>query len=150
MAMGWCALNLSAESARAASPEWNQAIHTFRQQVMAVRKGVEEGDWFSTEPMRPNKKNRTANVEPESCVDLKAKVAGGKKSLWSHMNWTDGQDVEVRGAAGNAIYAYRALTAREPAKLVVEFGRDFGRALQRLYQLRGKIQLVAWRKNRTR
>ncbi len=122
MAMGWCALNLSVESARAASPEWNQAIHNLRQQVMAVRKGVEEGDWFSTEPMRPNKKNRTANVEPESCVDLKAKDSGGKKSLWSHMNWTDGQDVEVRGAAGNAIYAYRVLTAKEPAKLVVEFG----------------------------
>ena len=89
---------------------------------MAVRRGVEEGNWFSTEPMRPNKKSRTPNIEPEQCVDLKAKVGGGKKSLWNSMNWTDGQNVDVKSAGGNAVYVYRTLNAKEPAKLVVELG----------------------------
>ncbi|MBI5818737.1 MAG: SUMF1/EgtB/PvdO family nonheme iron enzyme [Verrucomicrobia bacterium] len=122
VAVSWCALAPSSEAAQPASSEWNKALHNLRQQVMAVRKGIEEGDWYSTEPMRPNKKSRNAKVEPEVSVDLRAKIAGGKKSLWNRMNWTDGQSMEVKGTANNSIYAYRALTAKEPAKLVVEFG----------------------------
>jgi formylglycine-generating enzyme required for sulfatase activity len=114
MATSW------AEAAPPASAEWNKAIHGLRQQVMAVRRGVEEGDWHSTEPQRVNKKNRSAKVEPEVSVDLRAKV--GRKSLWNRMNWTDGQNTEVRATPDTAVYAYRALTAKEPAKLVVELG----------------------------
>jgi hypothetical protein len=106
----------------AVSAEWNKAVHGLRQQVMAVRKGIEEGDWHSTEPQRVNRKNRSAKVEPEVSVDLRAKIAGGRKSLWNRMNWTDGQNTEVRATPDTAVYAYRSLNAKEPAKLVVELG----------------------------
>ena len=121
-ALGCSALASSGHAAGSASAQWNKAMHNLRQQVVAVRKGVEEGDWYSTEPARVNRKSRSAKVEPEMSVDLRAKTAGGRKSLWNRMNWTDGQNAEVKATPDTAIYAYRALTAKEPAKLVVELG----------------------------
>ncbi|MFA7007098.1 MAG: hypothetical protein WC429_23875, partial [Verrucomicrobiia bacterium] len=121
-AMGWSAFASLGHAAEPVSAGWNKSIHNLRQQVMDVRKGVEELNWFSTEPLRPMKKSRNVNIEPEQCVDLKAKLAGGKKSLWNSVNWTDGQPVWVKGAANNATYAYRTLISKEPAKLVVELG----------------------------